>query len=163
LEVDLPKLLPGFAIRVLTVQAMPTEEARTFHTVPAIDFRVDVYERLCAGDERARFTAAHELGHLFLHSGQSRPRAVAPIRPNTIPLSRSSEGQANAFAASFLMPESIVRQFSTPTDLASGCKVSLKAADTRMRELGLWPKGRTPPPEYDEFLLKMKALQQRNR
>jgi hypothetical protein len=159
LEVELPKLLPAFAVRVRTAVAMPNEEAVTFHSVPAIDFREDVYDRLCKGGGRERFTAAHELGHLFLHTGESRPRAVSPLRSATIPASRSSERQANAFAASFLMPESIVRQFATPTDLSSGCKVSVAAADFRMRELGLWPKGRTPPPEFDELLSRLKDLQ----
>jgi len=64
---------------------------------------------------------------------------------------------------SFLMPEFIVRQFATPTELSSGCKVSPPAADRRRRELRLWPKGSTPPPEYDEFLRKMKARQKRER
>jgi Zn-dependent peptidase ImmA (M78 family) len=163
LEVELPKLLPAFAVRLKLAKEMPNAEAITYHDVPAIDFREDVYERLCNGGERERFTAAHELGHLFLHTGESRPRAVSKIRSASIPPGRSSEAQANAFASSFLMPEYIVRQFATPTELSSGCKVSLPAADRRMRELGLWPKGRTPPPEYDEFLRKMKELQKREK
>lgn len=42
---------------------------------------------------------------------------------------------------SFLMPEFIVRQFATPTELSSGCKVSPPAADRRKRELGCGRKG----------------------
>ena len=157
LERELPQLMPNFAVRVWARGEMPDEEARTWHAVPSIDFREDVYEQLCRGIPRARFTAAHELGHLFLHNGESRPRAVAPIRARTIPRSMSSEGQANDFAASFLMPEFIVRDFGSPADLASGCQVSPMAAEIRMRELRVWPKKKPPVPEVEEYLREMKA------
>jgi hypothetical protein len=163
LEHDLPKIIPGFALRVLLAEAMAGDEARTHHTVPAIDIRVDVYERLCAWDGRARLTAAHELGHLVLHSGESRPRAVVEIKANTIPRHRSSERQAYDFAASFLMPESIVRQFDSPAELAAGCKVTPRAAEVRMRELGLWPKGRPLPEGVEEAIRKMKEQVKRER
>ena len=102
LEIEFPKLLPGFALRIRTREDMPDEEGRTWHSVPAIDMREDAYNALCNGDGRARFTAAHEIGHLCLHSGMS-PRAAEPIQ-NIIPRHVSLEKQANDFAASFLMP-----------------------------------------------------------
>lgn len=145
LEIEIPRILPRFALRILPLNEMAEEEARTHHAVPAIDLREDVYERLCSSDGRARFTGAHELGHLFLHSGESRPRAVSPIKSNTISRRMSSERQADDFAASFLMPAHLVRQFNCPTELV------------RMRELLLWPKGRPPVPEVEEFLRKMKG------
>ena len=160
LEIELPKLLPGFALRILTREEMPDEEARTWHSVPAINMREDAYNALCNGDGRARFTGAHELGHLFLHSGESSPRAVKPIQ-NTIPRHMSLEKQANDFAASFLMPEHVVRgQFNTPAELSAGCRVSMEAATLRMKELLLWPKGRPPIPEVEEFLRKMRKLKE---
>lgn len=48
--------------------------------------------------ERQRFDAAHELGHLILHSEQE-------MDPST---SKEREAEANHFAASFLMPRSAV-------------------------------------------------------
>jgi hypothetical protein len=148
LEIELPKLLPRFALRVLARGEMPDAEARTWHDVPAIDMREDVYDALCNGVPRARFTAAHELGHLFLHSGESRPRAVNAIR-NTMPRDRSSEKQANEFAASFLMPSHVLHgQFDAPAEL-------------RMTELLLWPKRRKPIPEVMEFLRQMRAKSKR--
>lgn len=157
LEIEMPRVLPNFALRIRAPEDMQGEEARTFHAVPAIDMREDVYARLCEGDGRARFTAAHELGHLFLHNGESRPRAVQTVRWKTISRKMSSEGQADDFAASLLMPEHIVRQFSGPAQLAEGCHVSTQAALVRMKELRLWPKARPPIPEVEEFLRKMKA------
>jgi Zn-dependent peptidase ImmA (M78 family)/transcriptional regulator with XRE-family HTH domain len=46
--------------------------------------------------ERGRFDAAHELGHLILHSEHRVPHGV------------EAEQQANAFAASFLMPRAAI-------------------------------------------------------
>jgi IrrE N-terminal-like domain len=163
LEHEVPKILSGFALRVLSREAMPADEARTHHTVPAIDIREDIYERLCDWDGRARMTGAHELGHLLLHHGESRPRAVVEIKAKSIPRNRSSERQADDFAASFLMPQSIVRQFDNPAELAEHCKVTPRAAEVRMRELGLWPKGRPLPKEVEEFLASMKELQKRQK
>ena len=51
--------------------------------------------------ERGRFDAAHELGHLVLHS-----ETVRPTGPE-------AEREADAFASSFLMPASDVRAHST--------------------------------------------------
>ena len=48
--------------------------------------------------ERQRFDAAHELGHLVLHS-------ELEMDPST---SKAREAEANAFAANFLMPQSAV-------------------------------------------------------
>lgn len=164
LEHELPKVMPKFALRIQ--DEMPdNDEGRTWHSVPAIDLRADVYDALCHGQPRARFTAAHELAHFVLHTGESRPRAVKPIASTTIPRSQSSEGQANDFAASFLMPEQLLRreQFNSPSDLAAACNVSLKAAEIRMLELRQWPKARQPIPEVEEFLRKMKEQQKRGK
>ena len=61
------------------------------------------------------------------------------------------------------MPQSIVRQFDNPAELAEHCKVTPRAAEVRMRELGLWPKGRPLPKEVEEFLASMKELQKRQK
>ena len=66
IEFELPKVLPGFVVRVRTGEEMAGDMARTWHSVPAIDMSENTYQRLCDGDAVARFTTAHELGHLFL-------------------------------------------------------------------------------------------------
>jgi Zn-dependent peptidase ImmA (M78 family) len=87
------------------------------------------------GDKaRSRFDAAHELGHLVMHSDAE-------------PLSHDQERQANMFASAFLMPASDVRQYLvTQAPLAGGWPavmsrrahwgVSAKALLYRSRELG---------------------------
>lgn len=79
---------------------------------------------------RTRFTAAHELGHLLLHT-------------DVIPGDISHERQADAFAAEFLMPaDEIVGELPTRVDLPAFLRlqqrwgVSVSALLYRCRELG---------------------------
>lgn len=60
--------------------------------------------------DRRRWTLAHELGHLILHSTY---------------IGADAEGQANAFAAEFLMPEQVIR--SELSNLSLGKLMDLKA------------------------------------
>lgn len=87
------------------------------------------------GDKaRSRFDAAHELGHLVMHSDPD-------------PLDREQERQANMFASAFLMPAQQVapylpRRAPTPGDWPTVLErrrhwgVSAKALLCRARELG---------------------------
>lgn len=84
--------------------------------------------------ERQRFDAAHELGHLVLHSD-------IDMDPST---SKEREAEANRFAASFLMPKSAVvaqsmRAASLDRILAarSYWRVSAMALTHRLHELQL--------------------------
>lgn len=82
--------------------------------------------------ERSRFDAAHELGHLAMHQHES-------------PVGREAEHQANAFASSFLLPESAIRQrvgsrpISLPLIFAIKHEfaVSAMAVVYRLQRLGL--------------------------
>jgi hypothetical protein len=47
----------------------------------------------------------------------------------------SAEWQARKFAAFFLLPEHIVRQFSSPRELSDCCHVSQQAAEIRFAEV----------------------------
>jgi Zn-dependent peptidase ImmA (M78 family) len=82
--------------------------------------------------ERTRFDAAHELGHLVLHSEDRLPHGPG------------AEQEANAFAASLLMPRSTVigqslRDATTAHVLAAKkhWRVSAMAMTHRLSELGL--------------------------
>lgn len=82
-------------------------------------------------------TFAHEFGHLVLHPGAAKLRTESAQelvkRPKPF---ESAEWQARKFAAYFLLPDHIVRQFGTPRDLAEGCHVSFQAAEIRFQEVG---------------------------
>lgn len=78
--------------------------------------------------DRRRLTLAHELGHLTLHTNDTHEDA---------------EGQANAFAAEFLMPEVAIRSelrrrdLGTLLDLKREWGVSMQAIFERAYQLGI--------------------------
>ena len=101
---------------------------------------------------RRRFTLAHEIGHVVLHSDeQLHVDQAFPIafRDEDSGLgTHEIEIEANQFAASLLMPEAFLRQdvFSTEADhdfelvisaLAKKYKVSVQAMSIRLNTLGL--------------------------
>jgi Zn-dependent peptidase ImmA (M78 family) len=84
--------------------------------------------------ERQRFDAAHELGHLVLHSEEE-------MDPST---SKAREAEANAFASNFLMPRSAVlaqsmrgASFERILAARSFWRVSAMALTHRLHELCL--------------------------
>lgn len=83
---------------------------------------------------RQRFTLAHELGHLILHS------KLEQIDSEKLPL---IEKQAHRFASSFLLPEKAwAREFHSPDldsfrNLKERWKVSIAAQIHRARDLGI--------------------------
>jgi len=106
-------------------------------------------------DARTRFTIAHELGHLLLHLGRALivdhvVRAHVNLRDNRSSLATDKEEiEANAFAASLLMPQAFVhselaRLLARPftpdeviNDLAASFGVSQQAMEYRLTNLGL--------------------------
>lgn len=97
-----------------------------------IQLREDVYEGACRGDGRARFTAAHELGHLIMHTRIKLMRA--PIGQNIVSY-RLAEPQANRFAAELLMPEGFVTYSDTAETIMERHGVSCEAAENRIQYL----------------------------
>lgn len=92
-------------------------------------------------DVRDRFTIAHELGHYFLHYLFKPDAEQQPMRARRFG-SGLVEYEANMFAASFLMPESIFKEKHKELEgekllVADYFKVSLSAAAVRMKVLGL--------------------------
>lgn len=100
------------------------------------------------GDQRRRFTAAHELGHFVMHrdllkEGQHFDRLfgrAADENPSW-PFHPRHERQANDFAADFLMPATFAalrhRTGRSPADIAQEFGVSRRAAEIRLKRLGL--------------------------
>lgn len=128
LEHHLAKL--GVVYEYLPGPCMGTDHGRSYPDTGLVQIREDVYKRACAGEGRDRFTIAHEIGHLVLHSGLSLQRTAVssgPIRPY-----ESSEWQANAFAGELLMPLHWVRaRCRDARDLVPLFGVSDHAAQTQ--------------------------------
>lgn len=98
---------------------------------PIIYLKDSVYRSLERGEGRARFTAAHEFGHLYMHCGLPTFRAFTEeYDPLTDP-----ERQANLFAAAFLMPEEAFRRCKTVREAMKAFGVSQDAALCRSRRL----------------------------
>lgn len=104
------------------------------------------YELLYADQPRARFTFAHELGHAVLHGAYLQEALAGRVphrmyKRSTIPAFVDPEWQANAFAASFMMPASAftkcVREGMTIEGLARYFKASPQAVRFRGQKLGL--------------------------
>lgn len=143
LENELPRLFTDFALIVKDDQAMDGAEGYTeFEPTPRIVLSNSSYES--AGNQlgRGRWTAAHELGHLVLHkSAVPFERALGEYtKVKQLAIFESAEWQANAFAAGFLMPEHLVRDYVNPCEVASFFSVSRQAAENRIKTLGLAPK-----------------------
>lgn len=94
-----------------------------------IMIREDVYRAGLDGQGRARFTAAHELGHLILHT--QAPLARAQPGQEVKPYSRA-EPQANQFASAILMPLRFFQASDTPDVVATRHGVSREAARLRI-------------------------------
>lgn len=124
----LPEMLEGFELQVCEKHEMGSLHGETEPLNRLIRLRLDVYDGMCLGQGRDRFTAAHELGHLFLHSVTPsfarRSSAGAKIYC-------CSEWQADTFASAFLIDESHLAQCRSVEDVQRVFGVSASAAEVR--------------------------------
>lgn len=130
------KLLEHFGV-VLAVQeadVLGADEGRSYPDKLRLELRSDVYYALARREPRARFTAMHEVAHLFLHQGVPLRRTVGAVTHRHF---EDSEWQADAFAAEFLMPvEHVVRlRYRTAAFASTQFEVSLRAAMVRLNVL----------------------------
>jgi Zn-dependent peptidase ImmA (M78 family) len=139
-EKKLPKLFPNYTLMVRSDEemlAIGDAEAYTAFNPSVIAVRNSVYLAASRNEGRARMTFAHEFGHLVLHPGAAKLRSERAHeivkRPRPF---ESAEWQARKFGAYFLLPTHIVREFSSPRQLAEACQVSLQAAEIRFEEVG---------------------------
>lgn len=133
LEHVLPDLISGYEFRVDDARALGRAEAITDGFRPIITFGASAYNELAKDAPRARMTAAHELGHLLLHTGQT---GFALLRTRDTRL--DPEKQADVFAAAFLMPASEFKAVKSIHEAMRKFGVSKDAALFRARKLKLW-------------------------
>lgn len=137
IELGLGGMDDDFVFEVLDAQDMVDRfgmnaEGITVHRDKLIALRSDVYQKACAGEGRHRFTAAHELGHYFLHrdEGLALPRES----DRTTKPFCDSEWQANQFAREFLVDLRSVREFGGPAEVAEHFQVSMQVAQIQWDE-----------------------------
>ncbi len=131
----LPSIHPQFKLKIVPDFELPRADARAYCKAWILKIRestVNAVERY--GNGRARFTLAHELGHLFL----GHPRSLDRKRPDQeiAPADRLLEEEANAFAAEFLAPGHLISPEQTADDIGSLFQISFEAAARRSYEFG---------------------------
>jgi len=119
-----------------TIEIVPddqiTEEAVTIPDRLLIKIKNSVYERACNNEGQARFTICHELGHLFLHKGQSVYARALTDHPTYC----DSEWQANSFAIELLADNRLIDiEQDTAADLVERFSISRVAAGYRIDNL----------------------------
>lgn len=155
LEIEVPKLVPEFALVVRSDDEMADAEAYTEFNPPHITVRGSVYQMARRHDGRSRMTFAHELGHLVMHPGAAKLRSAAALSGAQIKFFESAEWQARKFAALFLVPDHVAIQFDSPNQLAVACHVSTQAAQIRFNETSTM---RNPKPLANSVAETINAL-----
>lgn len=99
----------GFSLELKPDSYFPSEtEAVTDFQERKVYIRESTYEKLGMGDGRAKYTLAHECGHVVLHTDQWLQKLATAARAvdiTKVAAFISPEWQANKFAAALLMPE----------------------------------------------------------
>lgn len=126
----LPELLERFELQVCDLHEMGDLHGETEPINRVIRLRRDVYDGMCRGNGRDRFTVAHELGHLMLH-------ATAPTfarrSSQGAKLYCCSEWQADNFASALLIEEVHLARCRTIEEVQETFGVSYSAASCRFR------------------------------
>ena len=133
-ESYLPQIFDEFILHVEEVNVMNNNHGLTDVKSGTIRLREDVYNGACDGKGRDRFTIAHELGHLLLHSQDNLELARSD---NEIKAYENPEWQANRFAAELLMPLDLITSDDTVETLSRRFGVTYSAAEVRLNSLGM--------------------------
>jgi Zn-dependent peptidase ImmA (M78 family) len=127
-------VFPDFDLEIVEDDEMPGIEGATWPDQRRMRFPNSVYEGAALRNEhRARFTVAHELGHLMLHSGIPFARAIQTNAE--VKAFEDSEWQADEFAGALLMPLPLIATMGTIEEIVTRCQVSQQAAECRLRKL----------------------------
>lgn len=128
-ESALPVVLPSFVYDIKPRSRMHGAEGFAVPDRDYIAIREDVYQAARMGNGRARFTIAHELGHLLLHQSE---HLVFERSERTTAKFRQPEWQADIFAAEFLMDLRKIRRDDNDVAIRQRFGVSITAARHRL-------------------------------
>jgi len=117
--------------------SLPDAEAKYDPDKRIIYLRESTYQAALQGNRRARWTVAHEVGHVALNHQRTRNRSstlrsIEKIAPNI----RRDEAQAHKFAAALLAPfhRANFSLKTTTQQIATRFDISLDAANRRIEE-----------------------------
>jgi len=129
----LDDIVPDAYLAVESDYDMGGAEGRTDWLDPVITLSASTYAKLRLSDPRARMTAAHELGHLLMHTRQP----VFHYRTKSHDRRVDPEWQADTFAAAFLMPRHAFQKMRTVRQAMKAFGVSRGGALVRARNLNI--------------------------
>lgn len=132
-EKVLDQQLELFRLEIGSRADMAWDEGRADPSGEYIELREDVYLEGWAGNGRARFTVAHELGHWMLHTGMGQLKRM--VQGQRVQAYRRAEPQANQFAAELLMPRRFFAASDTTAIVKDRHGVSSMAAQNRLKFL----------------------------
>lgn len=157
---NLHNLIFGFSFKRYLDDEYPNphEEAGADCDTQTITIRESVWQKLLAGDPRARMTIAHELGHILLrHKGHLSRNSGKNFSEATNFETGVQEREAKKFAPLFLAPTQLCSGCNSALDIAQNFQLSGQASEirweeakrTRRREQGI---KRPLPQEVIDFL-----------
>jgi len=116
---------------------MGTDEATYDPYTRRLIIRESVFVAANANLPRARFTIAHEIGHIVLGHNRIRHRRTDYREGQAASTIRGDERQANIFAAALLAPYHLseATEATSAEDIANRFQISLSAAQIRLPEL----------------------------
>lgn len=129
IELSMGTVIPDFHFQVRDCEEMGPMEGLVIGTRCTLVLREDVYEQACAGVGRARFTAAHELGHFLMHRNVSMARS----RGADTQIFYDSEWQADTFAGALLMSSRHLPLLRDADHAAKVCGMSPAAAGYQLK------------------------------
>ena len=136
-------IMKNVHIEIVSQNKMPNDYAQAIPEQHIIKLREDVYRALCLGDLRARFTLAHELGHLFLNHRVDQTFARSH-QEHSHEAFRDSEWQADTFASEFLAPSQYY-EMMTDQEIVDKFGISKQAVRVKRSKLERNKKRITDP------------------
>lgn len=118
---------------IISLFEMPEDLANISADGKLLKIIEDTYEKAVRGEGRARFTLAHEFGHLVLHCNKINVFSLSSGQ--NVPNHSHSEKQADYFAASLLMPKKFFDINDTYQTIMRRHGVSAQAAKIRIKYL----------------------------
>ena len=114
----------GLNLEILPDEDMDKVYAEAIPEKGILRIRESTYEGACDGNPRDKFTVAHEIGHLLLHTSE---RIIFTRASNKIKSYECPEWQANTFAGELLVHADFIRGLSVD-DIANRYEVSYTVA-----------------------------------
>ena len=130
LENTLPKLCTEFKYEIVENGTLNGgARAITYPAQLHILIEESVYDGACDGVGKDRMTIAHEVGHLFMHTGLPLAKHYEQV---PVKIFENSEWQADVFAGELLAPTRLIEGMF-PEQIADKFQISRKAAQTQFR------------------------------